>query len=899
MTDDLIGKRVGRYLIASRLGQGGMGVVYRAVDETLHRPVALKMLPDDIAADALRRRRFEREARTAAAITHPCVATIYEVGEDAGRVFIAMEFVEGLTLGACIAGQGMPVPAALRIARDIASGLARAHERGVVHRDLKPDNVMISHDGEVKVLDFGLARWEETSAVRADDDAVDTALTLPGDLMGTPGYMAPEQAFGRPLDARADVFALGVVTYEMLTGVKPFQGESPVDIIVSICRDEPLPPSLVNPAVPAPLEQLVLRCLAKRPAHRYDNARDVLRALDRLGPYPSTPALPTPALPTPAEAARTRPSAVTARVRPSPAVPLRRRVLGALGVLALALLGAAAWRSNSLGPGRPRAPTGAAAPPWGRRAITRDPPPATTHPDARRHYAQALVALRDGSQELAIARFEEAAAADPDLGAAHLRVGLERGIERGRAAMLRALAHREGLDDRDRAVLDAVAPAYTSIHADFAAVSARLAAVAARFPDDVTVLSTLGHAQDEHDLRASVVSYRRAIEVDPGHIPARAALAVSLAHLGDLPSARRELERCLAVSPSATACLRQLALLHLAESDCAAAEATARRWLLVRREGGAALRVLASALAGQGRALDAVRETLAQARAAESGEAQALAEAVDARGLAVLAGDFATAARMGEAVEALVESSHLEADHAASAQALAAILDEQGQVAAAARVAGRFLDARDAWSVDPRTDDYTLGRDPTQWFLTLQARAGALTPAATETARSLRRAWWARRHAALPEVAGFVWITQYAAAVETPAEARAALALRPRFGHPPPVALAPGMHLDAVVGRTLLLAGEPAEALPLLTRAATSCYALRFPVTQVRALRDLGVARSLLGDAAGACEAWRGVLSRWGRATPRSVTADDVRGRMRDAGCPRATQETGIGRPDP
>ncbi|MDO9020104.1 MAG: protein kinase [Deltaproteobacteria bacterium] len=883
MTDDLTGRRLGRYLIGSRLGQGGMGVVYRAVDESLQRTVALKVLPGDIAADANRRRRFEREARAAAAIAHPCIATIYEVGEDAGRVFIAMELVEGVTLGDCIDGGPMPVSTALRIIRDVAVGLARAHERGIVHRDLKPDNVMVSREGEVKVLDFGLARWAGTESAR-DDDAVATGLTLPGDLMGTPGYMSPEQAAGKHPDARADVFSLGVVLYEMLTGVRPFQGDTPIEVIVAICRDAPLAPSLRNPLIPTALEHLVLRCLAKRPAERFDNARELLRALDRLDAHELVVAPPLAPIPLPPEAPRVPPLTVRLRRAHKAERPWAKVALAAV---ALGLAVVAAWQSATprLHVARPAGEAPATG--WGDRPITRDPPPATASAEARRHYSRALRALRDGNQELALTDLEAATTADPDLAAAHLRAALERGVERGRAAMLRALAHREALDARDRAVLDAIVPAYTETHADFAAVSARLAAVAARFPRDVTVLGTLGRVQDEHDLRAAVASYRQVTAVDPGHIPTRAALAVSLAHLGYLADARRELSDCLAASPFATACLRQQALLQLAESDCGGAEATARRWLLLHRDGGAALRILATALAGQDRPLDAVRETLTQARAAEDPGGRALAEAADSRTLAVLEGDFVEATRQGEAAEALVRSSHLEADHATAAQALTMILDERGQVAEAAQVARRFLDEREAWSVDAHTDDVTLGRDPTHWFLTLQARAALLTATAAETAREARRAWWERRHAALPEVAGFVWITQYAAAAETPIQARAALALRPRFGHPPPVALAPGMHFDAVVGRTLLLAGEAREALPFLTRAATSCYALLFPVAQGRAQRDLGVARALTGDAAGACEAWRGVLARWGHATPRSVTGEDARARMAAAGCSR------------
>lgn len=900
MSDELIGGHLGSYLVESKLGQGGMGVVYRAVDEKLRRTVALKVLPPAFTGDADRRRRFEREARAAAAVTHACIATVYEVGESAGRVFIAMELVEGSSLASRIAGAPLPLAAALRIARDVARGLARAHERSVVHRDLKPDNVMLTDEGEVKILDFGLARLDEPATVGHDQDVTAAAMTMPGQIMGTPGYMSPEQAAGKPTDARTDLFSLGVVLYEMVTGARPFRGDSAMDVIIALCRDEPAAPSTLNPAVPPEVERVIARCMAKRPDDRYASARELLAELDALDPGTAgSPSLvSSPGAPSPPTGPRSAPqlaptssSPHASVIPPPPAAPARprvqkRAVFAALGLVAFGAFGALALREPATrrrGP-RPVVAQGRQTS-WGRRPITADPPPRSASAEALRRYAEGLRASRDGAQELALERFTQASTLDPDLAAAHLRIALARGVERGREALLRALSHRASLDERDRALLDAVAPAYTETPTDFAAASERLAAVARRFPDDVTVLSALGRVQAEHDLRASVSSQRRVSAIDPGHVPARSALADSLTYLGDLAGARRTLEECLEVSPSATACMRQQVYLALAVSDCAAVETTARRWMLISREGGSAQRFLAYGLAGQGRPLDAVRETLLQSRASQAPERRARSEQEDARALAALAGDFAEAARRGEAVEALVEAGRAESEHASAALALAMILEEQGRGADAARVAQRFLERREAWEATPRTDDRALGRDPTQALLSVQVRAGTLSAPAAAAQRAARRAWWERRQGSLPEVGGFVWITQYAAGVETPAEAAEALAALARFGGVPPYALLPGMHVDAVVGRAYLLAGRAAEALPALTRAATSCYALRFPVDQMRAVRDLGAARAATGDRAGACAAWRQVLDRWGAATPRSVTADDARARMRANGC--------------
>jgi serine/threonine protein kinase len=217
----LVGTTLSHFSIVAKLGEGGMGVVYKATDTTLRRTVALKVLPANVASDPERRRLFLREARAAAAVTHPNLVTIYEVGEADGQVFLALDFIDGRTLRHALDDGRMSVDEALRIARDLARGMARAHEAGIVHRDLKPDNVMIAKDGLLKVLDFGIARVAPKSDPTEPTDLgreTGSALTLEGRVVGTPGYMSPEQARGKPVDATTDVFAFGVVLYEMLAG---------------------------------------------------------------------------------------------------------------------------------------------------------------------------------------------------------------------------------------------------------------------------------------------------------------------------------------------------------------------------------------------------------------------------------------------------------------------------------------------------------------------------------------------------------------------------------------------------------------------------------------------------------------------------------------------------------
>jgi eukaryotic-like serine/threonine-protein kinase len=281
-----IGTRMAHFQIRAKLGQGGMGIVYGAEDLKLRRKVALKVLPAALVTDHGRRRRFLREARTASAVLHPNLAAIFEIGESEGTVFIAMEHVEGVTLRRLLEVRGglLDPREAQRIAREIARGVGKAHARGVVHRDLKPENVMVSIDGAVKVLDFGLAKLADGSDVQADGDtapeeADDIASRL-GKVVGTPGYMSPEQARGAAVDARSDVFSVGVMLYEMLSGKRPFRGGTSRELLRAIEHDTPRPVREVAPSVPGSLAQALHRCLQKLPEERYPDCGALGLALE-------------------------------------------------------------------------------------------------------------------------------------------------------------------------------------------------------------------------------------------------------------------------------------------------------------------------------------------------------------------------------------------------------------------------------------------------------------------------------------------------------------------------------------------------------------------------------------------------------------------------------------------
>ena len=283
------GTRLGPYEVLGPLGAGGMGEVYRARDERLARSVALKVLPGEISADAGRLERFEKEARAASSLNHPSIVTIYDIGLSGSVSYIAMELVEGRTLRELLASGSVPLRRLLLISAQIADGLAKAHSAGIVHRDLKPENVMVSRDGFVKILDFGLAKLVPSGFESSDATNLKTVTrgTEPGTVLGTVGYMSPEQASGHPVDFRSDQFSLGAILYEMAAGKRAFDRPTAVQTLSAVIQDEPDPVSAAAPKTPANLVWIIERCLAKDPEERYASTRDLARDLAALRDHAS------------------------------------------------------------------------------------------------------------------------------------------------------------------------------------------------------------------------------------------------------------------------------------------------------------------------------------------------------------------------------------------------------------------------------------------------------------------------------------------------------------------------------------------------------------------------------------------------------------------------------------
>jgi len=874
-------ERVGHFRISGKVGEGGMGVVYLAEDERLRRTVAIKLLHADVAADRERRSRFLREARLAASINHPAIATIYEVGESDGRVFIAMEFVQGTPLRALMSEHAMmPVAEVLRIAREIARGLAVAHAAGIVHRDLKPENVMVGTDDAVKLLDFGIAKLMEEDASAPEGS---TELhTRKGSVLGTPAYMSPEQATGKEVDARSDIFSLGSVMYEALAGRRPFAGDTWQEVIVSITRDEAEPLAERRSKVPPAVGRLVGKCLAKRPDERYRDARQLADAIEAC--LRDTNSLTDSSrVPTTVDAP-SGPPAAARTISASPAAgpgetPWWRTGPGRalLGVAAFAAVGSGAY--VLLRPSPMLSDDTSVAPESTVVKIRYADREVTTHVEARTTFNEAWQAYRDGALSRARRSFAKAAELDPSLAQAQFWQALlvfQEEPQRGREHYQKAVAHRHKLNVLEQAMLDAAEPFFRQ-PSDLLEWEKRLDALVERYPAEPTALFYLGlsrHLKGDYD--AANIAYRKTIELDRGFALAYVALAQASSMLGKADDTLDALSRCIAESPGASICLEQRRGIASELGQCEPAVKDARRLIALDGDAPGGYFRLGLALHAEGAPMEAVRAALEMRWDKGLEEDREDRKRWDQIRLALLTGDF-QAAR--DHLIAATEAHKNDPDVSVqvdSAFWLCSVHLETGDPDAATAVADALLAKSKALSATP------FGVDPSLALLACKHEAGSMT---SEEFGKLRDTWvdelvadWKKQEKEI--VPGFFWIQLHAQFVRDEATAKAALARKKEF-FPMPTTVMGSAGRHAIVGRALAMAGRAKEAVAELRPAMAACDELSDPLAYIGARYWYGVALEESGDEAGAKKAYEMVLARWGDAKPRSVTAERAEKRLR------------------
>jgi serine/threonine-protein kinase len=833
-----------------------MGRVYRARDESLKRLVALKVVAENgkLGTDAVAR--LLREARAAAALEHPNAVAIHDVGEHDGAPYIAMELVVGKSLRAFVGGHA-GLAKKVRWLADIARALGAAHRAGLVHRDVKPENVMVRDDGVVKVLDFGLAR-------RADDETGEVASTavarLTGDgvVAGTPMYMAPEQLEGKKLDGRADEFAWGVVAYELLAGMAPWKATAASALVAEIVtRDPPLVCERA-PEVPRALANVIARAMKRSPSDRFATMEALIDALDAVH------------VPTHDEGERA--STVLTR-----ATPRRSRIaVAAIGVAAIAL---GAWgiarrarsvdapaSSASITSASASATASAPAAPYER------PLPRTSSQAALADYIKGHRHLRDGLIAEGWMNLSRALKADPTLAAAHILELTFDGSDR-QSAFRAAFALREMLDDRDRGVV-AVAEMLYGASPDYVEAERRARELAAKYPRDAELLLVRVRVADEAgDARRGAELAIAAFDLDPTLPGALNDAANALEATGDAAAARAILTRCLDVAPNATACLTNLGVEDGKVGRCDLME----RALVQRRDVSPYLYNITPWLAWALDARDApVDDTIELLRRFKQGRVtspygplyddESDDELLMEAALAGMHGDFVAARARIAALPARADRGESITAIAAASDAI--LLEESGDAKHAGRVALEFL----------RRRSLHVG----QWAHAVNlvapfaVRGGAMS--ATD-ALALDFVFPAGRMKA-DDVATHRLLLRLALV----GDRRSAESVLAEIGTRSPVI--PDMRPEGqfVVENARFVAGDFDGAIAVGEPLVRNCIP---SLHRLRALYILGRAREAKGDTPGACAEYARILARWGHAIPRSVTADETRAHASALHCPK------------
>jgi serine/threonine protein kinase/tetratricopeptide (TPR) repeat protein len=865
----MLNKRVGRFVIIERLGQGGMGVVYRARDEKLERDVALKVLGDDLVGDERFRQRLLREARAAAAINHPAIAVVYDVGEEDDFVFIAMELVDGVTLRERMAAERLDTGDAFEIAIEVSGALVKAHEAGIVHRDIKPENIMITSTG-VKVLDFGIARLEG----RRDDAPVDsnaetavapTKLTGDGAVLGTPGYMSPEQMLGLEIDHTTDLFALGVTLYEMLGEALPFAGTTMMEIAVSVARDEPAPLSDHFPRAWPSLERTLDMCLAKERELRVDSATMLKERLEtHLAEWRAGP---------PSQVSKPAPKASTRH---------RRLRVGATALATAVVVLGVYWRIEPFElPGPAPHASASASATVVPTAITALPEPKTNSKEALAAYQRALASFRASAWAPARAELDTAIGLDPDFAAAHLRIALfyastDVSSEQARSSYRIAQEQREQLSPRMQRLLDALRPQLVQSPANWIEYHEALASAAADYPGDAELhflasvtVNRLGHAE------TALKFARRAVELDDKYGDAWQTVAIALSMMGRLDEAVEVLGQCIDNVPTSLDCLADRMMLNSRIGECDAAfedaQAAVRRYADGRNY--ARLGRLAAAT---GKPEAAIQEAFRQAARHYAEPEQGRWPIVNDVALLIYRGALVAAAERSKAVIEAVDHLDNRGVRVGALVARLRILEEIGQAKRAGAEAQAFHAARAAFAGSAHVN---ARNDGTPALLAFMYRGGVLDRTDLVAKRTQWLALWSERHGSLDDL----WMHGHLAMIADEDDAKAAVAARPKDFSVDK--LQRGGAARGMLGRVHLLAGDVDVAVHHLRAATRECDIMVRPVRHVQYHLLLGEALEKSDDTAGACEAYRYVVRRWGGSP--SVSAAAAKKRRAALKCPK------------
>jgi tetratricopeptide (TPR) repeat protein len=898
------GERFGRYTVVASIGQGGMGAVYRARDDRLGREVALKVVRADgdghAKPSAEANARLVREARAAAALTHPNVVAIYDVGDEDGVPFIAMELVAGSSVRTLNAGDAS-IDARLRWLRQIADALRAAHELGIIHRDIKPDNVVVRADGQVKVLDFGLART--ALSVGADAEVAPTVspdlatITRDGGAIGTPAYMAPEQIRGEPLDGRCDQFAWGVTAFEVLSGRLPWRsGLTTLGLLAAILTEAP---ARLDVEGLEPVADVLSKAMSARASDRYASMSDLLGAFDeavvaravpsstRLSAVESarTERVATP-LPTAASSADVATGdTVAVTLERAAVVGPRRGGRWPLFAVPLAALGVGAFLLAQ--PPTPAdAPSSASAAPSASSAAQKDAtftilneelPATTTNAEALALYRKARLLQRGCDWVGALPILEEATKKAPELVEAHLWTAAAHYTLTGSVSAAARRAYRKSVDDRlrlgerERRILEAFEPIFARDPPDAIRARQRWIDLAASRPDDAEVrlwTAVIRMMSGDVEVLADVEA---ACRLDPDYADAWQIRAASEAAAGHVDAALRAVDECHRLSPSSVECSVMGMAVNALEGRCEAAERESRR-----TEGTPVGVNHPQILLGLRRPREVVEAAMHRSWAAVGAE-RILTEPMDRASLASDEGDFATAERLTRDLlaRAWKEPGTREVAHWVAVGGLASLANETGTVAAVQAELRTELARGGEWqgSALAAADQslVVLGTLRAHGFATDDEVAAARDRLRTRTADLARKQ---------PTLA---WAMVDCPYLATEVEAKSALARRPARLHPGDLMGADAF--GAAIGSALYRAGEIDEALPWLRAARDSCWPWTGYLFLLRARLDLADLEERRGARGEACAIYADILTRWGKAKPRSKTADEARKKVKELGC--------------